>query len=233
MKLWEFHSKNKCGPSCNSETSRKICFATFQGGSRFSRHEVPAKMHIFEGQTSRQKSTQGKPQRLPRLRKAHRDHKEPATDAESIMEDHNFRCLRYLLSTHEVSQKTYFLKRKKRSTKIDPGQASEAPRLQNAHRDHQEPVTDAENIVWRSQFLIFDRVRCRVAMVSHMLRRITGGTFSTSPSPRRHWLTVSRGLEVSSAVGLIIDSILHLMTDFCPGPPSFFNMDVRENKQNE
>ena len=40
----------------------------------------------------------------------------------------------------------------KRSTKIDPGQASEAPRLQNAHSDHQEPATDAQGNVWGSQF---------------------------------------------------------------------------------
>ena len=30
----------------------------------------------------------------------------------------------------------------------------------------------------------------------HMLQRRTGGTFSTSPSPRRQWLTVCRGPEV-------------------------------------
>ena len=37
-------------------------------------------------------------------------------------------------------------------TKIDPGQASEASSLQNAHSDHQEPATDAENIVWDHNF---------------------------------------------------------------------------------
>ena len=46
-------------------------------------------MHIFEGQKSRQKSTQGKLQRLPRLRKAHRDHQEPATDANNITDGRN------------------------------------------------------------------------------------------------------------------------------------------------
>ena len=42
-------------------------------------------------------------------------------------------------------------------------------------------------------------VRCREDMASHMLQGIAGSTFSTSPSPRRHWLTVSRGPEVYSS----------------------------------
>ena len=61
------------------------------------------KLHIaFMWRTST-KITPGKPERLPMLEKTHKDHPEPARDAEKLVEEHNLICLRnFLTNEHGV-----------------------------------------------------------------------------------------------------------------------------------
>ena len=94
-----------------------------------------------------------------------------------------------------MSQKCIFLNAKK-STKLGRWQAPEVAQAPRSSQRSSGTRHGCREHHGGSPFSSFDSACCRVSMQSHRLQGITGGTFSTSPPPRRHWLTVCRGLEV-------------------------------------